>query len=560
MNPLQVDQSHFTMMKVVGKGGFGKVNAVTHRVSGQLMAMKRMKKSRLIAKKMYIVTAWRERDVMAQLKSPFLVNLLYAFQDKHHLFLIMPFMPGGDLRYFLSTKGRMPEDWARFYAAEIVLGLEELHSLNVVYRDLKPDNVLLDADGHLRISDFGLAVILSESNKFQITGGAGTPGYQAPEILLRQPYGKPADLFSLGITIYEFLERQRPFAKPDDCLAPHRVGFHTDVSPECKSFIRGLLIPDPSKRLGAGPRGFDDIKEHPWFHGLDWVKLNAREISPPFQPELDRANCSADFELQDQFFSEKKEAEIDESLQANFVGFEFNVRPTGSGEDGADVTMELGEENLLAVRHLRLADPDDEQHHGERKDSGASEFNSGTGVPTAVVYPESSFEPHSQNGSHTARKSTVVVKRKHTRSASSVSQDMSGLASTSRVTLNGGVASVKPRPTVSEVVPINIQPSPSKANLHRSESQAVPAASTVPSADLISPTPLIPVEDHRSPKLQHSKGLSLVHATPPHQAESEAVHVNVQVQDQERVEVQVRVNVPTLPNEALAEESILSEH
>jgi len=194
-----------------------------------------------------------------------------------------------------------------------------------VYRDLKPDNVLLDSEGHLRISDFGLAVILKKEDGYKVNGGAGTPGYQAPEVLQRQNYGVSADIWSLGITIFELLERTRPFHTNEEVLTETRIKFEPERSAESKDFIRRLLMKDPEKRLGCGPRGIAEIKEQAWFTGLDWVKMNQRNIKPPFQPELDRANCSADFELQDQFFSEKKEPDLSEAQQANFIGYEFNV-------------------------------------------------------------------------------------------------------------------------------------------------------------------------------------------------------------------------------------------
>ncbi len=149
-------------------------------------------------------------------------------------------MQGGDLRYYLNTKGSMSEADCAFYAAEIILGLEELHHLNVVYRDLKPDNVLLDDTGHLRISDFGLAVFLRKEDNYTVTGGAGTPGYQAPEVILRQPYGRSADVWSLAITMYELLERQRPFRKPEDALRESRIEFHQKLKPETKELIRSV--------------------------------------------------------------------------------------------------------------------------------------------------------------------------------------------------------------------------------------------------------------------------------------------------------------------------------
>jgi len=385
MNPHQVDQSHFTMMKVVGKGGFGKVNAVTHRTTGVLMAMKRMKKSKLITKKMYVVTAWRERDVMAQLKSPFLVNLQFAFQDETDLFLIMPFMQGGDLRYFLTQKGRMAEEACRFYAAESIMGLEELHSLNVVYRDLKPDNLLLDSEGHLRISDFGLAVILKKENDYKVSGGAGTPGYQAPEVLKRLKYGISADYWSLGITLYECLERQRPFHSDEEVLTFQKVSFHHKVSSEAKSLIRGLLNPEPDKRLGCGADGIDEIKKHPFFKDIDWTAVHDRKLQPPFQPDLDRANCLADHELQDQFFAEKKEPPLTAEQQKAFEGYEFNTEYNGTNH--APVSSHKNH----SVTASMDASPDGSENNKRPDDSpeakaGSNSKNSESNVPKNSTY------------------------------------------------------------------------------------------------------------------------------------------------------------------------------
>jgi len=211
------------------------------------------------------------------------------------------------------------------------MGLEELHSLNVVYRDLKPDNLLLDSEGHLRISDFGLAVILKKDNDYKVSGGAGTPGYQAPEVLKRLKYGISADYWSLGITLYECLERQRPFHSDEEVLSFQKVAFHHKVSAEAKSLIRGLLNPDPEKRLGCGPGGVDEIKKHPFFQDItDWTAVHDRKQTPPFLPDLDRANCLADHELQDQFFAEKKEAPLTPEQQKAFEGYEFNVEIGGT--------------------------------------------------------------------------------------------------------------------------------------------------------------------------------------------------------------------------------------
>jgi len=150
-NPNEVDLTHFELLKVVGKGGFGKVNAITKLDTGELMALKRMEKYAVLQSSSHLKMVWIERKIMSLTASPFLCNLLYAFESERELFLVMPFMQGGDLRFHLKERGTMPVSTACFYAAEMILGLQAMHEKRVVFRDLKPDNMLLDADGHLRI-------------------------------------------------------------------------------------------------------------------------------------------------------------------------------------------------------------------------------------------------------------------------------------------------------------------------------------------------------------------------------------------------------------------------
>jgi len=263
-----------------------------------------------------------------QLQSPFLVNLLYAFQDPHDLCVIMPFMQGGDLRYYLNTKGHMPESMVKFYAAEMILGLEELHSKHIVYRDLKPDNVLFDSDGHLRISDFGLGVILQKDSSYKTRGTAGTAGYQAPEVVQKLRYGVSVDVWSLGVTLYELLTRERPFHKGETFLTEQKIRFRdVDLSKEAKSLVRGLLRYHPKDRLGCGADGWEAVKRHPFFNGIDWAAMNRRDVTPPFKPEPDRAHCSPDHELQEQFFGEdrNKDAPLTGDQQKVFENYDYST-------------------------------------------------------------------------------------------------------------------------------------------------------------------------------------------------------------------------------------------
>jgi len=335
-NLYQVDISHFEILKVVGKGGFGKVNVVRHRDTGDFLAMKRMKKAELVKKKMYVITAWRERSVMCQCDNPFLLKLLYAFQDEAHLILVMPFYRGGDLRFYLRSHGRMEENLCKFYAAEILLGLEDLHNKHIIYRDMKPDNLLIDETGHLSISDFGLAIILKEESGYLTKGGAGTQGYQAPEIIQKQQYGVACDHWSFGVTIYELLHAARPFSRTEKHESDLKIRFRPGLSQELHSFLTGLLVRDATQRLGVTSDGLADwaqVRKHPWFAGIDWDKVRKKEMKPLWIPEPDKAHFSPDHELQEQFFGDtEKEIKQVKALtpteQSYFKGYEFNTAYT----------------------------------------------------------------------------------------------------------------------------------------------------------------------------------------------------------------------------------------
>jgi len=331
-NPDVIDTSHFDLLKVVGKGGFGKVNAVTRRWDGKLMAMKRMAKCQVIKKESHIRMVWTERNIMAKLSSdaqsnPFLVTLQHAFQDEKELFFVMDFMQGGDLRFHLNRRGALNEREARFYAAEMVLALESMHRQKIIHRDFKLDNLLLDSSGHLRLSDFGLSVQLEEKWNYVMRGNAGTAAYLAPEVWSGQPYGVSADVWSFGVSLYEILHGRRPYRRwtTDPNRNPiARMKLSSSLTPPCRSFLRSLLEVDPSRRIGCGPSGWTEIKLHPFFAKVDWAAVAQKIQRPPIRPDPRTANCSNQADLADQLL-DKRPTDISPSSQKYFEGFEYNV-------------------------------------------------------------------------------------------------------------------------------------------------------------------------------------------------------------------------------------------
>jgi serine/threonine protein kinase len=330
INKVEVDLSHYEVLKVVGKGAFGKVNAVENRTDGKLYALKTMDKEKFLGKKSLLKTLWIERQVMAMFRSWFLVQVHWAFQDEHNLYFVMHFMRGGDLRYYMEQEGQMSEVKCRFYAAEILLALEEMTLYNILYRDLKPENILLDENGHIRVSDFGLCTILTEQHGFMTRGLSGTSGYMAPEVLARTHYNCSQDVWSFGIVLFEFLHCHRPFKDNADVMegSPPYVG----LSAECIDLLEGLLTKDPALRLGCGPNRWEEVKGHKWFQTIDWTEATECKLIPPYVPKPDVAHCSVIFNLEDQFFTaDGDQRKVTAEDQKLFDGFDYRNKQDEEG-------------------------------------------------------------------------------------------------------------------------------------------------------------------------------------------------------------------------------------
>jgi serine/threonine protein kinase len=289
----------FQMLKTVGKGSFGKVVMVRKKDDNKIYAMKILKKDMILKRKQYEHTL-AERRILENINHPFIVSLRYAFQSEHKLYMVFDFFNGGELYHYLSETGRFGEVRAKFYAAEIISALGYLHQLNIVYRDLKPENLILDSEGHIKITDFGLSKenVVGES----ITSICGTPEYLAPEILNKKPYGVVVDWWSLGTLLYEmicglppFYDKNRTTMYKKILAAPLEPPSY--MSKEAVDICAKLLTREPTSRLGYN--GADEIKAHPFFRDIDWKKLDKREISPPWVPTVsdptDTRNIASEF-------------------------------------------------------------------------------------------------------------------------------------------------------------------------------------------------------------------------------------------------------------------------
>eukprot|EP01084_Bolivina_argentea_P047384 87297_1 len=295
-------------MRMLGRGAFGSVNACKKKDTGRLYAMKQIEKRRVQATDS-VHSLLAEKEFLSQMDSIFVTSLKYSFADEDRLFLVMDLMTGGDLKYHLNHDGVFEEARARFYCAQILLGLEHIHSKGIIYRDLKLENVLVDEYGSVKISDLGLAVSVSDG---LVRGYAGTPGYTAPEVVLTQYYSQSVDFFSFGVVVYRSLSGKKPFAKNklktaelrgNDVERLRKTSIELDRnvvemlepydSQRFNSFsvnlCRGLLNKNSVCRLGAN--GFDEIKHHPWFDSIDWGLLENGYLKPPFIPPCDEIHA-----------------------------------------------------------------------------------------------------------------------------------------------------------------------------------------------------------------------------------------------------------------------------
>jgi serine/threonine protein kinase len=291
-HPLNIKLTYndFQPIKLLGRGSFGEVILVRLKSTKKVYAMKILDKKILKMKKQQNHTK-TERDLMVKINSPFIVNIKSAFQDDTNLYLVSEFMQGGDM-FFHMHDGQIvifSHDKTRFYMLELVLALESLHKNNMVYRDLKPENILLDSKGHVKLTDFGLSKILEDEDDKAFTL-CGTPQYLAPEVLLKKGYDKMVDWWSLGCVMYEMLMGRLPFAIKRGMINlkiyEKKIDFPRKISNEARDLIEKFLVINPTERLGYGPNGTDDIKNHPFFNGVDWDLAIQKKYKPPFIPKL----------------------------------------------------------------------------------------------------------------------------------------------------------------------------------------------------------------------------------------------------------------------------------
>ncbi|XP_061730941.1 protein kinase C delta type-like [Nerophis ophidion] len=313
--------------KVLGKGSFGKVLLAELKGQRQYFAVKVLKKDVVLMDDDVACTMVEKRVLSLAWENPFLTHLYATFQSKEHLFFVMEYLNGGDLMFHIQDKGRFDLVRTIFYAAEIVVALQFLHSKGIIYRDLKLDNVMLDKDGHIKIADFGMC----KDNVFEAVRAStfcGTPDYIAPEILLGQKYTFSVDWWSFGVLVYEMLIGQSPYQGDSEDELFESIRSETPHYPrwiqkEALNLLELLFVHDPASRLGV----VGDIRAQPFFKNIDWSALERREVEPPFKPKVKSPSDCSNFDKE--FLSEKPrlshgEKNLIESMdQTAFAGFSF---------------------------------------------------------------------------------------------------------------------------------------------------------------------------------------------------------------------------------------------
>jgi len=327
---IALSMNDFSVHRIIGRGGFGEVYGCRKADTGKMYAMKCLDKKR-IKMKQGETLALNERIMLSLVSTghdcPFIVCMTYAFHTPDKLCFILDLMNGGDLHYHLSQHGVFNENEMKFYAAEVILGLEHMHRRFIVYRDLKPANILLDECGHVRISDLGLACDFSKKRPH---ASVGTHGYMAPEVLSKgTAYDSSADWFSFGCMLYKLLKGHSPFRQHktkdkheiDRMTLTMNVELPDNFSIELKNLLESLLQRDVDHRLGCCGGGSTELKNHPFFNGVDWVQVYQQKYNPPLVPPRGEVNAADAFDIGS--FDEEdtkglKLTEADQELYKNF--------------------------------------------------------------------------------------------------------------------------------------------------------------------------------------------------------------------------------------------------
>ncbi|GAP86790.1 putative AGC YANK protein kinase [Rosellinia necatrix] len=372
----EVNLNHFRLMRVVGRGAFGKVRIVERKDTGLSFALKYIRKDEVVRSES-VRNIIRERRMLEHVNHPFICNLRYSFQDIEYMYLVVDLMSGGDLRFHISRK-TFTEEAVRFWISELACALKYVHAQGIIHRDVKPDNVLLDADGHVHLTDFNVASDIIPGKV--LTSKSGTLAYLAPEVYGGRGYDIRADWWSLGVLFYECIYNKRPFEGNSETSLTNVI-LHANakfpitqpaVSTDCVRAIRKALEPNPDVRLG---HTWEAFTKDPFFAMIDFAMLEAKQIEPVFVPSADKTNFDATYDLEELLLEEAPleararrqkprerlkddatekeihEEELYRSIERDFHSFDYTVaaykKITGAQGDGANQVASMGQPSSL---------------------------------------------------------------------------------------------------------------------------------------------------------------------------------------------------------------------
>ena len=495
----------FEPLKIIGKGAFGEVRVCRYIPNDSIVAIKKMKKEEM-HKKNQVLHVRAERDVLSEAKNEWIVDLKFSFQDQNYLYLGMEFLPGGDLMSLLMAKDILPEQDARFYAAEIVLAIESVHKLDCIHRDLKPDNVLIDADGHIKLSDFGLSKKLDiklidnnlqneiKNSGTNITSGnkgykslsyaqvfsqfksmknkkrrafaystVGTPDYIAPEVIRQKGYGQEIDWWSLGVIMFEMMIGYPPFFSESstetckkilDWKNTLNIRAEANISKEAEDILR-KLINDPEVRLGAN--GAEEIKMHPFFKDIDWNHIK-ETLVPPFVPELKNnydTRYFDDFEEDEPFYpinNDYKKGKKYQKKDMCFVDFTYNRENDNNYRNNMVTALEVFDtlqENIKKIKEIKECELDSNSNKSNSKNSTKNSVNNTIDSKNSFVINEN-ININSSNGNDNINhsentQSTSKPKKKHVEHNTNNSNQTKERRSLIKIN-NNGIPAEKKRP------------------------------------------------------------------------------------------------------------------
>ncbi|KAI0201576.1 kinase-like domain-containing protein [Astrocystis sublimbata] len=379
-----VNLNHFRLLRVVGRGAFGKVRIVERKDTGLSFALKYIRKDEVVRSES-VRNIIRERRMLEHVNHPFICNLRYSFQDIEYMYLVVDLMSGGDLRFHISRK-TFTEDAVQFWISELACALRYVHRQGIIHRDVKPDNVLLDADGHVHLTDFNVASDVIPGKL--LTSKSGTLAYLAPEVYGGKGYDVRADWWSLGVVFYECIYNKRPFEGNSETSLTNVILHATakfpqtqpPVSNDCVRAIRRALEPNPDMRLG---HTWEDFIYDPFFASIDFDMLEAKQIEPVFVPSADKTNFDATYDLEELLLEEApleararrqkprerlkddatdkeiREEELYRSIERDFVSFDYTVaaykKITAIQGDGSEPSSQNGQ--ALTTNQVKAAPP-----------------------------------------------------------------------------------------------------------------------------------------------------------------------------------------------------------